>query len=225
MMSDGPSGLRKQDTAGDHLGINDSIKAVCFPSSAAVASSFDVELASELGKVLGEECQATGLAMLLGPGLNIKRSPLCGRNFEYYSEDPVLAGQMGSALVNGLQSTGAGSCIKHFAANNQETDRMVSNSVVDERTLHEIYLAPFETVVKQAKPRAVMCAYNQINGTFCSENKELLTDILRTQWGYKGMVVTDWGAVKNRAVGVAAGLDLEMPGGTCLLYTSDAADD
>lgn len=214
MMSDGPSGLRKQDTAGDHLGINDSIKAVCFPSSAAVASSFDVELASELGKVLGEECQATGLAMLLGPGLNIKRSPLCGRNFEYYSEDPVLAGQMGSALVNGLQSTGAGSCIKHFAANNQETDRMVSNSVVDERTLHEIYLAPFETVVKQAKPRAVMCAYNQINGTFCSENKELLTDILRTQWGYKGMVVTDWGAVKNRAVGVAAGLDLEMPGGT-----------
>lgn len=214
MMSDGPSGLRKQDTAGDHLGINDSIKAVCFPSSAAVASSFDVELASELGKVLGEECQATGLAMLLGPGLNIKRSPLCGRNFEYYSEDPVLAGQMGSALVNGLQSTGAGSCIKHFAANNQETDRMVSNSVVDERTLHEIYLAPFETVVKQAKPRAVMCAYNQINGTFCSENKELLTDILRTQWGYKGMVVTDWGAVKSRAVGVAAGLDLEMPGGT-----------
>ena len=214
MMSDGPSGLRKQNDAADHLGINDSIRAVCFPASAALASSFDVELARRLGRTLGQECQAEHLALLLGPGLNIKRSPLCGRNFEYYSEDPALAGQMGAALVEGLQSTGAGSCIKHFAANNQETDRMVSDSVVDERTLHEIYLPAFETVVKQAKPRAVMCAYNKLNGTFCSENKALLTDILRTRWGYEGMVVTDWGAVKDRAKGVAAGLDLEMPGGS-----------
>ncbi len=214
MMSDGPSGLRKQNDAADHLGINDSIRAVCFPASASLASSFDVELARRLGRTLGQECQAENLAMLLGPGLNIKRSPLCGRNFEYYSEDPALAGQMGTALVEGLQSTGAASCIKHFAANSQETDRMVSDSVMDERTLHEIYLPAFETVVKQAKPRAVMCAYNKLNGTFCSESKELLTDILRTRWGYEGMVVTDWGAVKDRAKGVAAGLDLEMPGGS-----------
>ena len=214
MMSDGPSGLRKQNNAADHLGLNDSVRAVCFPASASVASSFDVDLARRLGQILGRECQAEKLAMLLGPGLNIKRSPLCGRNFEYYSEDPALAGQMGAALVEGLQSTGTGSCIKHFAANNQETDRMVGDSVMDERTLHEIYLPAFETVVKQARPRAVMCAYNQLNGTFCSENKELLTDILRTRWGYEGMVVTDWGAVKDRAKGVAAGLDLEMPGGS-----------
>ncbi len=214
MVSDGPSGLRKQAGDADHLGINDSIKAVCFPSSAAVASSFDTALAERLGHILGRECQGENLAVLLGPGLNIKRSPLCGRNFEYYSEDPALAGQLGAALVNGLQAEGAGSCIKHFAANNQETDRMVSDSRVDERTLHEIYLAAFETVVKQAKPWSVMCAYNKINGTYCSENKQLLTDILRTRWSYRGLVMTDWGAVKDRAVGVAAGLDLEMPGGS-----------
>lgn len=214
MMSDGPSGLRKQEKESDHLGIYGSTPAVCFPSSAAVAASFDTALAQKLGCVVGNECQAEGVALLLGPGLNIKRSPLCGRNFEYYSEDPVLAGQMGAAMVEGVQSTGTGSCIKHFAANNQETDRMVGDSVVDERTLHEIYLAPFETVVKEAKPQAVMCAYNKVNGTFCSENGTLLTDILRSAWGYQGMVVTDWGAVKNRAVGVKAGLDLEMPGGS-----------
>ena len=214
MMSDGPSGLRKQEQESDHLGIYGSTPAVCFPSSAAVAASFDTALAQKLGCVVGNECQAEGVALLLGPGLNIKRSPLCGRNFEYYSEDPVLAGQMGAAMVEGVQSTGTGSCIKHFAANNQETDRMVGDSVVDERTLHEIYLAPFETVVKEAKPQAVMCAYNKVNGIFCSENGTLLTDILRSAWGYQGMVVTDWGAVKNRAVGVRAGLDLEMPGGS-----------
>lgn len=214
MMSDGPSGLRKQDEASDHLGINESIQAVCFPASAAVAASFDVQLAYKLGETLGEECQAEHLALLLGPGLNIKRSPLCGRNFEYFSEDPALAGQMGAALVKGLQSAGAGSCVKHYAANNQETDRMVSDSRVEERTLHEIYLPAFETVVKQAKPWAVMCAYNKLNGVYCSENKELLTDILRTRWGYRGLVMTDWGAVKNRATGVWAGLDLEMPGGS-----------
>ena len=214
MMSDGPSGLRKQDEQGDHLGINESIPAVCFPSSAAVASSFDTALAEKLGETLGNECRAENLALLLGPGLNIKRSPLCGRNFEYFSEDPYLSGEMGAALVNGIQSNGVGSCIKHFAANNQETDRMVSDSVMDERTLHEIYLPAFETVVKKAKPLGVMAAYNKLNGTHCSENKELLTDILRKRWGYEGMVVTDWGAVKDRAKGIAAGQDLEMPGGS-----------
>jgi beta-glucosidase len=214
MMSDGPSGLRKQDEQGDHLGINESIPAVCFPSSAAVASSFDTALAEKLGETLGNECRAEKLALLLGPGLNIKRSPLCGRNFEYFSEDPYLSGEMGVALVNGIQSNGVGSCIKHFAANNQETDRMVSDSVMDERTLHEIYLPAFETVVKKAKPLSVMAAYNKINGTHCSENKELLTDILRNRWGYEGMVVTDWGAVKDCAKGIAAGQDLEMPGGS-----------
>lgn len=214
MMSDGPSGLRKQDEQGDHLGINESIPAVCFPSSAAVASSFDTALAEKLGKTLGNECRAEKLALLLGPGLNIKRSPLCGRNFEYFSEDPYLSGEMGAALVNGIQSNGVGSCVKHFAANDQETDRMVSDSVMDERTLHEVYLPAFETVVKKAKPLGVMAAYNKLNGTHCSENKELLTDILRKRWGYEGMVVTDWGAVKDRAKGIAAGQDLEMPGGS-----------
>lgn len=214
MMTDGPSGLRKQGGAGDHLGLNESVPAVCFPSSAAVASSFDTGLARELGEELGEECQAEDVALLLGPGLNIKRSPLCGRNFEYFSEDPVLAGEMGAALVQGMQGRGVGSCIKHFACNNQETGRMVSDSAVDERTLHEIYLAPFEAVVKKARPWAVMCAYNKVNGTYCAENRQLLTDILRDEWGFDGMVVTDWGAVKNRALGIRAGLDLEMPGGT-----------
>lgn len=214
MMTDGPSGLRKQGEGGDHLGMLESVPAVCFPSSAAVASSFDTALAGELGAELGEECQAEDVALLLGPGLNIKRSPLCGRNFEYYSEDPVLAGEMGAALVRGVQSRGVGSCIKHFACNNQETGRMVSDSVVDERTLHEVYLAPFETVVKQARPWAVMCAYNKVNGTYCAENRLLLTEILRDDWGFDGMVVTDWGAVKDRALGIRAGLDLEMPGGT-----------
>lgn len=214
MMTDGPSGLRKQGGAGDHLGLNESVPAVCLPSSAAVASSFDTGLARELGEELGEECQAEDVALLLGPGLNIKRSPLCGRNFEYFSEDPVLAGEMGAALVQGMQSRGVGSCIKHFACNNQETGRMVSDSAVDERTLHEIYLAPFEAVVKKARPWAVMCAYNKVNGTYCAENRQLLTDILRDEWGFDGMVVTDWGAVKNRALGIRAGLDLEMPGGT-----------
>lgn len=214
MMTDGPSGLRKQGGAGDYLGLNESVPAVCFPSSAAVASSFDTGLARELGEELGEECQAEDVALLLGPGLNIKRSPLCGRNFEYFSEDPVLVGEMGAALVQGMQSRGVGSCIKHFACNNQETGRMVSDSAVDERTLHEIYLAPFEAVVKKARPWAVMCAYNKVNGTYCAENRQLLTDILRDEWGFDGMVVTDWGAVKNRALGIRAGLDLEMPGGT-----------
>lgn len=214
MMCDGPLGLRKQLGEGDHLGINESIKTVCFPASCATASSFDVDLMYRIGETLGEECVAENIAMLLGPGINIKRSPLCGRNFEYYSEDPYLAGKMAGAYVKGLQSKGIAACVKHFAANNQETMRMTGDSVVDERTLHEIYLAAFEMVVKEAAPESIMCSYNRINGEFSAENKELLTDILRERWGFHGFVVTDWGAVKNPVKGIKAGLDLVMPGPT-----------
>ncbi|MDE6261218.1 MAG: glycoside hydrolase family 3 C-terminal domain-containing protein [Oscillospiraceae bacterium] len=212
MMCDGPHGLRKQGAEADHLGINDSIKAVCFPTAAALAASFDRSLLHTLGEVLGEECQAEDVSMLLGPGLNIKRSPLCGRNFEYFSEDPYLAGQLAAAYVNGLQGKGIAACPKHFAANNQETLRMSGSSEVDERTLHEIYLSAFEDMVKESAPRSMMCSYNQINGVYASENRELLTEILRDQWGFDGFVVTDWGAGKDRVKGIAAGVDLEMPG-------------
>jgi beta-glucosidase len=214
MMSDGPHGLRKQTGEGDALGITESIKAVCFPTASALASSFDRDLLRLLGETLGDECQAENLAVLLGPGLNIKRSPLCGRNFEYFSEDPYLAGAIASAYIQGLQSKGVASCVKHFACNNQETCRMTSSSEVDERTMHEIYLPAFEAAVKEGKTKSVMCSYNRINGVFAAENRELLTGILRTRWGYEGFVVTDWGGVKDRVKGVAAGLDLEMPGGT-----------
>lgn len=213
MISDGPHGLRKQKSEGDHLGITESIKAVCFPASCAVACSFDTELAYKLGETLGEECQAENLAMLLGPGVNIKRNPLGGRNFEYYSEDPYLAGKMAASVVNGMQSRGVSACVKHFAANNQETLRMSSDSVIDERTLYEIYLAAFETIVKESSPASIMCAYNRVNGTYCAENHDLLTDVLREKWGFNGFVVTDWGAVKDAANGIKAGLDLIMPGG------------
>lgn len=212
MMCDGPNGLRKQLGQGDHLGINESIETVCYPTASAMAASFDRALLRELGEELGQECQAEHVGMLLGPGVNMKRSPLCGRNFEYYSEDPYLAGQMAAAYIQGLQSKGVSACVKHFAANNQETRRMSGSSEVDERTLHEIYLPAFETAVKEGKTRGLMCAYNAVNHTFCSENKELLTDILRKDWGYEGFVVTDWGAVKDRVKGLQAGLDLEMPG-------------
>ena len=214
MMCDGPHGLRKQVGEGDHLGINESIETVCYPTASALAASFDRNVLHELGEALGEECQAENVGMLLGPGLNMKRSPLCGRNFEYFSEDPYLAGEVGAAYVQGLQGKGVAACAKHFAANNQETRRMSGTSNMDERTLHEVYLPAFETVVKKGKTRGIMCAYNGINGTFCAENKELLSDILRDKWGYDGMVVTDWGAVKDRVKGIEAGLDLEMPGGT-----------
>lgn len=214
LLCDGPNGLRKQTEKTDHLGLNAAVPAVCFPAAAAIAASFDRTLAYRLGELLGEECQAEQVAMLLGPGLNIKRSPLCGRNFEYYSEDPYLTGQMAESYIKGLQSRGVGACVKHFAANNQETCRQSGDSVVDERTLHEIYLAGFETAVKHGKPWGVMCAYNRLNGTFCSENRFLLTEVLREQWGFDGMVVTDWGAVKDRVKGLEAGLDLEMPGGS-----------
>lgn len=214
MMCDGPHGLRKQVGEGDHLGLNESIETVCYPTASALASSFDRGMLRKLGEALGKECQQEDVGMLLGPGINMKRSPLCGRNFEYFSEDPYLAGEMGSAFVEGIQSEGVAACAKHFAANNQETRRQTVSANIDERTLHEIYLPAFEAVVKKGKTRAVMCAYNAINGTFCAENEVLLTDILRKRWGYDGMVVTDWGAVKDRVKGVAAGLDLEMPGGS-----------
>lgn len=213
MMCDGPHGLRKQEGEGDHLGINKSIETVCYPTAAALASSFDRDVMKQLGEALGQECQAENVAMLLGPGLNIKRSPLCGRNFEYFSEDPYLAGEMGAAYVQALQGEGIAACAKHFACNDQETLRMSGSSNLDERTLREIYLPAFEAVVKKSKTRSLMCAYNAINGTFCSENKMLLTDILRGEWQSDAFVVTDWGAIKDQAKGVAAGLDLEMPGG------------
>ncbi len=209
-VSDGPYGLRKQDT--DTAEIYDSIDAVAFPTSAATASSFDKDLMYEIGTALGKECQAEDVAVILGPAVNIKRSPLCGRNFEYISEDPYVAGEMSAALINGVQSQDVGTSLKHFAANNQETERMYASSDMDERTLREIYLAGFETAVKKSDPWTLMCSYNRINGTYASENKWLLTDVLRDEWGYDGLVMSDWGAVSDRIKGIAAGLDLEMPG-------------
>lgn len=213
MMCDGPNGLRKQEGKGDHLGINKSIETVCYPTSSAMAASFDTDLLKELGEILGEECNSEDVGMLLGPGINMKRSPLCGRNFEYFSEDPYLAGELAAAYVTGLQSKGVAACVKHFAANNQETRRMSGSSEIEERALREIYLPAFETAVKKGKTRSIMCAYNALNGIYCSENKFLLQNILRDEWGFQGFVVTDWGASKDRAKGIKAGVDLEMPGG------------
>ena len=212
MLSDGPHGLRKQNQEGDHLGINDSIKAVCFPAGCGTAASFNRELLMEMGETLGNECQAEGVSVILGPAVNIKRSPLCGRNFEYYSEDPLVASEMAGALIHGVQSKNVGTSIKHFLANNQETRRMSCDSRVDERTLHEIYLAAFEGAVKKEKPWTVMCSYNKINGTYAAQNHQYLTETLRDQWGFEGYVVSDWGAVNNRVEDLKAGLDLEMPG-------------
>ena len=211
MVSDGPHGLRKQAENADHLGINESIKAVCFPTACATACSFDRDLLEEMGYALGKECQAENVSVLLGPAVNIKRSPLCGRNFEYFSEDPYLAGQMAKAHIQGVQKEGVGTSIKHFAANNQEYHRMSASSEVDERTLREIYLAAFETPIKEAKPKTVMCSYNQINGVFASEDPWLLDEVLRKEWGYEGYVMSDWGAVNERVPGLKAGLELEMP--------------
>jgi len=213
MMSDGPHGLRKQEEGGDNpLGLGSSIKTVCFPTAAGTAASFSRGLLRALGETLGGECRAANLSVLLGPAVNIKRSPLCGRNFEYFSEDPYLAAEMAVSYTQGLQSKGVGVSVKHFAANNQEKRRMTVQSVVDERALREIYFPAFEQTVKRADPWTVMCAYNRLfDGIYCSENKRLLTDILREEWGFEGMVVSDWGAVSDRAKGVAAGLDLEMP--------------
>ena len=211
MVSDGPHGLRKQDEKADHLGVNDSIKAVCMPAACATASSFDRDLMGRMGQAIGDSCQHEKLGVVLGPAVNIKRSPLCGRNFEYFSEDPYLAGEMSAAYINGVQSKNVGTSIKHFAANSQEHRRMSSSSNADERTLREIYFPAFEISVRKAQPWTVMCSYNRINGVYASENPWLLTDVLRREWGFKGYVMSDWGAVSDRVAGVAAGLDLEMP--------------
>ena len=211
MVSDGPHGLRKQDDKVDHLGVNDSIKAVCFPAASATAASFDKAMLTRMGEAIGDSCQHEGLSVVLGPAVNIKRSPLCGRNFEYFSEDPYLAGKLSAAFIHGVQSRNVGTSIKHFAANSQEHRRMSSSSEVDERTLREIYLPAFETAVKEEQPWTVMCSYNRLNGVFASENPWLLTDVLRKEWGFEGYVVSDWGAVSDRVAGLAAGLDLEMP--------------
>lgn len=211
MVSDGPHGLRKQDAAGDHVGLLDSIEAVCFPASCALASSFDRDLAHTVGTALGEECQAEQVATILGPGVNMKRSPLCGRNFEYYSEDPYLAGELAASYVNGVQSQHIGTSVKHFAVNNQETRRMSISVEIDERTLREIYLAAYETVVKKSQPWTMMCSYNCINDVYSCENDWLLNQVLRKEWGFKGLVVTDWGAMNDRVKALKAGLELEMP--------------
>ena len=211
MVCDGPHGLRKQDQAADHLGINDSIKAVCYPAACATAASFDTDMIGKMGEALGDSCQHEEISVLLGPAVNIKRSPLCGRNFEYFSEDPYLAGKMSASMIRGIQSRNVGTSIKHFALNNQEHRRMSSSSDCDERTMREIYFPPFETAVKEAQPWTVMCSYNRVNGVYASENPWLLTDVLRKEWGFEGYVMSDWGAVSNRPAGVAAGLDLEMP--------------
>ena len=212
MVSDGPHGLRKQREDGDHLGINESIEAVCFPAGCATAASFDRDLIRRLGEAVGDACQHEKVSVVLGPAVNIKRSPLCGRNFEYFSEDPYLAGEAAVSVIDGVQSRNIGTSIKHFAANSQEHRRMSSDSRVDERTLREIYLPAFEAAVKRAKPWTVMCSYNRLNGVYASEHPWLLTDLLRGEWGFDGYVVSDWGAVNDRVKGVAAGLDLEMPG-------------
>lgn len=211
MVSDGPHGLRKQDLTADHLGVNESIKAVCFPAGCATAASFNRDLIKHMGEVLGNECQAEGVSVLLGPAINIKRSPVCGRNFEYYSEDPYVATEMAAALIEGIQSKNVGTSIKHFVANNQEKRRLVSSSNVDERTMREIYLAAFEGAIKKQKPWTVMCSYNMVNGVHMTENRKYLHDVLRDEWGYEGVVVSDWGAVNDRVPELASGMDLEMP--------------
>lgn len=211
MVSDGPHGIRKQESLADHMGVAESIKAIGFPTASAMACSFDRDLLHKVGDTLGEECVAEDLAVLLGPGINMKRSPICGRNFEYYSEDPVVAGELGAAFVNGVQEHGVGTSLKHFAANNQEWRRMSISAEIDERTLREIYLAAFETVVKKAQPWTIMCSYNRINGVYSCENDWLLNKVLRDEWGFEGLVMTDWGAMDERVPSLKAGLDLEMP--------------
>lgn len=212
MLTDGPHGLRKQAGAADHLGLNASVPATCFPPAAATACSFDRALLREIGQAIGEECRAEEVGIILGPAANIKRSPLCGRNFEYFSEDPLVTGESAAGLIEGIQSKNVGACMKHYLANNQEKARVSSNSVVDERALREIYLAGFEKAVKEAQPWTLMCSYNKINGTYASDHKELMTDVPRGEWGFEGAIMTDWGAMNDRVEAIRAGLDLEMPG-------------
>lgn len=214
MLTDGPNGIRKQPSGGDALGLGKSLPSTCFPPAVGIGASWDVDLIERVGSALGHEAIAENVRVVLDPGINIKRSLLCGRNFEYYSEDPVIAGRAGAAMVRGLQSTGVGSCAKHFAANNQETDRLRVSADVDERPLREIYLRAFEHIVTTASPTALMCSYNRINGVYSSENHWLLTEVLRDEWGFRGLVMSDWGAVNVRVKGVAAGLDLECPAPT-----------
>lgn len=214
-MCDGPHGLRKQEgNHKDYLGVNDSRPATCFPAAVSTACSWDVELIGRIGSAIAEEAADQGVGLFLGPGVNIKRNPLCGRNFEYFSEDPYLAGKMAASFIKNAQKKGIGTCLKHFACYNQEFRRLSSDSILDDRTLREIYLSPFEIAVREGKPKTVMCAYNKINGVYCSDNRELLTDILRNEWGFEGLVVTDWGAMHDRIEAFKAGCDLNMPGGS-----------
>ena len=210
-LSDGPHGLRKQAGESDHLGLNPSVPATCFPTASAVANSWDTALGEEIGAALGEEAAAQEVSVLLGPGLNMKRNPLCGRSFEYFSEDPYLAGKLAAGYIRGIQSKGVAACPKHFAVNSQETRRMASDSIVDERTLREIYLTGFEIAVKEGHPRSIMSSYNLVNGTYANENKHLLMEILRGEWGFDGAVITDWGGSNDHALGVKNGSTLEMP--------------
>jgi beta-glucosidase len=211
MVSDGPHGLRTQPDQADHVGLSGSLPATCFPTACALGSSWDRQLAHRVGAALGREARAQGVAVVLGPGINLKRSPLCGRNFEYLSEDPLVSGVLGAAMIEGIQSQGVGASLKHFAVNNQETDRLRVSAEVDERTLRELYLAGFERAVTQARPWTVMCAYNKLNGTYASQHGWLLTTVLRQEWGFDGLVVSDWGAVHDRVAALVAGLELEMP--------------
>lgn len=212
MITDGPHGLRKQAGGADHAGLNESVPATCFPTGSALAATWNRELIHEVGVALGEECRQEKVGVILGPGANIKRSPLCGRNFEYFSEDPVLSGEIAKSHISGVQSQGIGTSLKHFVANNQEYHRMTIDAIVDERALREIYLAGYEIAVKEAQPWTLMCSYNKINGTYASENKTLMHDILKEEWGHEGLVVTDWGAMNERIEGLKAGVELEMPG-------------
>lgn len=218
-LSDGPHGIRKQAAAADHLGLNASIPATCFPTAATMANSWNDELGEEMGKMLGEEAVDEKVNVLLGPGTNLKRNPRCGRNFEYFSEDPLLAGKMAAAYIRGIQSNGISGCVKHFALNNQEERRMVLDTVVDERTMRELYLTAFEIAIKEGKPRTIMSSYNMINGTHANENLHVLRDILRDEWGYKNVVVTDWAGCNDRVMGLIAGNELEMP--SCLYSNED----
>ena len=211
-LTDGPHGLRKQQGDSDHIGLSNSVPAICFPTAVGLASSWNRDLLTEMGEALGQACVAEQVSVLLGPGVNIKRSPLCGRNFEYFSEDPYLSGEMGAAWVQGVQGEGVGASLKHYAANNQEGHRMVVDAIIDERTLREIYLPGFEITVRKAQPWTVMCSYNLLNGTYLAENHLLLTRILKEEWGHTGLIVSDWGACNDRVKGIAAGLELEMPG-------------
>ena len=215
-MCDGPHGLRKQEreNGADMLGVNESRPATCFPAEVTTAGSWDFRLTEAIGTAVGEEAREQGVGLVLGPGANLKRNPLCGRNFEYFSEDPYLAGKLAAGFIRGVEGQGVGSSLKHFAVNSQEKSRFNSDSILDGRTLRELYLTAFEIAVKEGKPSTVMCAYPKLNGVHCSDNEELLTDILREEWGFEGTVVTDWGAINDRVEGFRAGCDLNMPGGS-----------